>query len=88
MSKKYDEYINKDLNKMNNNYPTEIMHMIPEIDSKLEREIRDRAIIALVEMSISEGMDLTYGDICLIIDNDPSEKEYENMKTEITPRTK
>lgn len=88
MSKKYDEYINKDLNKMNNNYPTEIMPMIPEIDSKLEREIRDRAIIALVEMSISEGMDLTYGDICLIIDNDPSEKEYENMKTEITPRTK
>ena len=88
MSKKYDEYINKDLNKMNNNYPTEIMPMIPEIDSKLEREIRDRAIIALVEMSISEGMDLTYGDICLIIDNDPSEKEYENMKTEITPKTK
>ena len=88
MSKKYDEYINKDLNKMNNNYTTEIMPMIPEIDSKLEREIRDRAIIALVKMSISEGMDLTYGDICLIIDNDPSEKEYENMKTEITPRTK
>ena len=88
MSKKYDEYINKDLNKMNNNYPTEIMPMIQEIDSKLEREIRDRAIIELVKMSISKGMELTYGDICLMIDNDPSEKEYENMKTEITPKTK
>ena len=40
-------------------------------------EIRDRAIIELVKMSISKGMELTYGDICLMIDSDPSEKEYE-----------
>lgn len=84
MSKRYDEYVNK----MNNNFSTEVIPMIPNIDSKLEREIRDRAIIALVKMSISKGMELTYGDICLMIDNDPSEKEYENMKTEITPKTK
>ena len=84
MSKRYDEYVNK----MNNNFSTEVIPMIPNIDSKLEREIRDRAIIALVKMSISKGMELTYGDICLTIDNDPSEKEYENMKTEITPKTK
>lgn len=84
MSKRYDEYVNK----MNNNFSTEVIPMIPNIDSKLEREIRDRAIIALVKTSISKGMELTYGDICLMIDNDPSEKEYENMKTEITPKTK
>ena len=84
MSKRYDEYVNK----MNNNFSTEVIPMIPNIDSKLEREIRDRAIIELVKMSISKGMELTYGDICLMIDNDPSEKEYENMKTEITPKTK
>lgn len=84
MSKRYDEYVNK----MNNNFSTEVIPMIPNIDSKLEREIRDRAIIELIKMSISKGMELTYGDICLMIDNDPSEKEYENMKTEITPKTK
>ena len=28
-------------------------------------------------MPISKGMELTYGDICLMIDSDPSEKEYE-----------
>ena len=88
MSKRYDEYVNKFSNKMNNNFSTEVIPMIPNIDSKLEKEIRDRAIIELVKMSISKGMELTYGDICLMIDNDPSEKEYENMKTEITPRTK
>lgn len=88
MSKRYDEYVNKVSNKTNNNFSTEVIPMIPNIDSKLEREIRDRAIIELVKMSISKGMELTYGDICLMIDNDPSEKEYENMKTEITPKTK
>jgi len=62
--------------------------MVPDVDPQIEREIRDRAIIELVKMSISKGMELTYGDICLMIDNDPSEKEYENMKTEITPKTK
>ena len=88
MSKRYDEYINKVTNKMNNNFLTEVIPMVPDVDRKLEREIRDRAIIELVKMSISKGMELTYGDICLMIDDDPSEKEYENIKNELTPRTK
>ena len=83
-----DEYINKVTNKMNNNFLTEVIPMVPDVDQKLEREIRDRAIIELVKMSISKGIELTYGDICLMIDNDPSEKEYENIKNELTPRTK
>ena len=83
-----DEYINKVRNKMNNNFLTEVIPMVPDVDQKLEREIRDRAIIELVKMSISKGIELTYGDICLMIDNDPSEKEYENIKNELTPRTK
>ena len=77
MSKRYDEYVNKVSNKTNNSFSTEVIPMIPNIDSKLEREIRDRAIIELVKMSISKGIELTYGDICLMIDDDPSEKEYE-----------
>ena len=88
MSKRYDEYINKVTNKMNNNFLTEVIPMVPDVDQKLEREIRDRAIIELVKMSISKGIELTYGDICLMIDDDPSEKEYENIKNELTPRTK
>lgn len=88
ISKRYDEYINKVTNKMNNNFLTEVIPMVPDVDQKLEREIRDRAIIELVKMSISKGMELTYGDICLMIDDDPSEKEYENIKNELTPRTK
>ena len=83
MSKRYDEYINKVTNKMNNNFLTEVIPMVPDVDQKL-----DRAIIKLVKMSISKGMELTYGDICLMIDDDPSEKEYENIKNELTPRTK
>ena len=81
MSKRYDEYVNIVSNKMNNNISTEVIPMIPNIDSKLEREIRDRAIIELVKMSISKGMELTYGDICLMIDNDPSEKNRDTVKT-------
>lgn len=88
MSKRYDEYINKVTNKMNNNFLAEVIPMVPDVDQKLEREIRDRSIIELVKMSISKGMELTYGDICLMIDDDPSEKEYENIKNELTPRTK
>ena len=34
--------------------------------------------IELVKKAISEGKELTYGDIRLLIDDDPSEKEYEN----------
>lgn len=79
MSKKYDEYKNESLNAINNVFPQQkIVPMIPNIDKDLEREIRDRAIIELVKKAISEGKELTYGDIRLLIDNDPSEKEYEN----------
>ena len=49
MSKRYDEYINKVTNKMNNNFLTEVIPMVPDVDQKLEREIRDRAIIELVK---------------------------------------
>ena len=79
MSKKYDEYMNESLNAINNVFPQQqFTQMIPNIDKDLEREIRDRAIIELVKKAISEGKELTYGDIRLIIDDDPSEKEYEN----------
>ena len=79
MSKRYDEYINKVLAR----------HSIKEPDGNTDIcEIIGRAIIELVKMSISKGMELTYGDICLMIDDDPSEKEYENTKNELTPRTK
>lgn len=79
MSKKYDEYKNESLNAINNVFPQQqIVPMIPNIDKDLEREIRDRAIIELVKKTISEGKELTYGDIRLLIDDDPSEKEYEN----------
>lgn len=79
MSKKYDEYKNESLNAINNVFPQQqFAPMIPNIDKDLEREIRDRAIIDLVKIAISEGKQLTYGDIRLLIDDDPSEKEYEN----------
>lgn len=79
MSKKYDEYMNESLNATNNVFPQQqFTKMIPNIDKDLEREIRDRAIIELVKKAISEGKELTYGDIRLLIDDDPSEKEYEN----------
>ena len=79
MSKKYDEYMNESLNAINNVFPQQqFTQMIPNIDKDLEREIRDRAIIELVKKAISEGKELTYGDILLLIDDDPSEKEYEN----------
>ncbi len=79
MSKKYDEYKNEKLNAINNVFPQQqFTPMIPNIDKDLEREIRDRAIIELVKKAISEGKELTYGDIRLLIDDDPSEKEYEN----------
>ena len=79
MSKKYDEYKKESLNAINSVSPQQqITPMIPNIDKDLDREIRDRAIIGLVMKAISEGKELTYGDIRLLIDGDPSEKEYEN----------
>ncbi len=81
MSKKYDEFRSNDLKKANSIYMTDgLISMFRDIDKDLDREIRDRAIIALVKKSIQEGKELTYGDIRLLIDDDPSEKEYENEK--------
>ena len=84
MSKKYDDYVNN-VKKHGDNYMKYLFEktvcpMIPEIDDELTRELRDRAIIALVKKSVSKGIDLTYGDIRIIVDNDSSEKEYEFEK--------
>ncbi len=79
MSKKYDEYVNEKFNIINDVFPQQQnTPMIPNIDKDLDKEIRDRAIIELVKKALSEGKELTYGDIRLLIDDDPSEKEYEN----------
>ena len=86
MSKKYDEHILKTIEDMNRIFPTKgkVLPMCPdeieEVDSDLRREIRDRAIIALIQKANMAGMELTYGDIRLLIDGDSSEKEYENEK--------
>ena len=53
----------------------EVEEMLEQIDTSTESGLRDRAIIALVKKSVSEGIDLTYGDIRVIVDNDSSEKE-------------
>ena len=79
MSKEYDEYKEIVLNNIKDFYPSKtITPMIPNINKELDREIRDRAIIELVKKATLEGKDLTYGDIRLLIDDDSSEKEYEN----------
>ena len=82
MSKKYDDYVNelkketvKAYSFADKTYP-----MFPEKDKELDREIRDRAIISLVTASVKNGEELSYGDILLLIDNDSSEKEYEESK--------
>jgi hypothetical protein len=79
MSKKYDEYKNESLNSANSIFPGQKnTSMMPNLDEDLYREIRDRAIIELVKKATLDGKELTYGDIRLLIDDDPSEKEYEN----------
>lgn len=81
MSRKYDEYKNETLNSINNLYlQQKVTPMIPNMDNDLNREIRDRAIIELVKKATLDGKDLTYGDIRLLIDDDSSEKEYENQQ--------
>ena len=79
MSKKYDEYINKMKERAISSYPrAEVIAKFPERDPELEREIRDKEIIAYVEYAVKNEIDFTYGDIRSIIDNDETEKEYEN----------
>ena len=80
MSQKYEEYCSSMKDRIGNLYhnPNEEISMIPKKDEELDREIRDRAIIGLVKKATLEGKELSYGDIRLIIDDDPTEKEYEN----------
>ena len=49
-------------------------------DEDLDREIRDRTIIALVTKAIENGQSISYGDIRILVDNNYSEKEYELSK--------
>ena len=86
MSKKYDEYKAETLDRANELYiltnKVIPMDLDSNVDKELDREIRDRAIIELVRKATLEGKELTYGDIRLMIDEDSSEKEYENEKAE------
>ena len=82
MSKKYDDYVNELKKETVKAYPfaDKTYPMFPEKDKELDREIRDRSIISLVTASVKNGEELSYGDILLLIDNDSSEKEYEESK--------
>ena len=51
--------------------------LLDEIIDQAQRH-GTQSMIELVKKAISEGKELTYGDIRLLIDDDPSEKEYEN----------
>ena len=86
MSKKYDEYMAETLDRANELYiltnKVIPMDLDSNVDKELDREIRDRAIIELVRKATLEGKELTYGDIRLMIDEDSTEKEYENEKAE------
>ena len=77
MSKKYDEYVKYSEASWNNFFNKEFVPMVPERDLELEREIRDRAIIETVTIALKNGKELSYGEIRLLVDDDPSEIEYE-----------
>ena len=77
MSRKYDEYKEKTKADWNNFFNKEYVPMIPERDPELERELRDRAIISAVTIALKNGKELSYGEIRLLVDDDPSEIEYE-----------
>ena len=83
MSQKYEDYANRMKEKMSKAYPfsNEVVPMFSERDNELYREIRDRAIISLVTKAVKTGKELSYGDIRLLIDDDPTEKQYEESKT-------
>ena len=88
MSQIYDEYVANKTKEINNLFPSnKAQPMFPEkneilYDKELYRELRDRAIISLVTKAIKEGNELSYGDIRMMVDNDPTEKEYETSKSE------
>ena len=66
----------------NSIFPSYMNQVTPMInhDKDLDREIRDRAIIAAVTMALEAGQSISYGDIRILVDNDYSEKEYESSK--------
>ena len=82
--KKYDEFKKMAMSDMSSNsiFPSYMNQVTPMInhDKDLDREIRDRAIIAAVTMALEAGQSISYGDIRILVDNDYSEKEYESSK--------
>ena len=81
MSKKYDEFMEYG-QKVGTNlyYTSDNASMVPTLDKDLEREIRDRAIISLVEAFVRRNIDFTYGDIVNLLDDSNKELEYEKSK--------
>lgn len=81
MSKKYDEFMEYRQKVCTNLYYTsDNTSMVPTLDKDLEREIRDRAIISLVEAFVRRNIDFTYGDIVNLLDDSDKELEYEKSK--------
>lgn len=81
MSKKYDEFMEYGQKVCTNLYYTnDNTSMVPTLDKDLEREIRDRAIISLVEAFVRRNIDFTYGDIVNLLDDSDKELEYEKSK--------
>lgn len=81
MSKKYDEFMEYVQKVCTNLYYTnDNTSMVPTLDKDLEREIRDRAIISLVEAFVRRNIDFTYGDIVNLLDDSDKELEYEKSK--------
>lgn len=80
MSKKYDEFMEYGQKVCTNLYYTSDNTMVPTLDKDLEREIRDRAIISLVEAFVRRNIDFTYGDIVNLLDDSDKELEYEKSK--------
>lgn len=80
MSKKYDEFMEYGQKVCTTLYYTSDNTMVPTLDKDLEREIRDRAIISLVEAFVRRNIDFTYGDIVNLLDDSDKELEYEKSK--------
>ena len=81
MSKKYDKFMEYGQKVCTNLYYTnDNTSMVPTLDKDLEREIRDRAIISLVEAFVRRNIDFTYGDIVNLLDDSDKELEYEKSK--------
>lgn len=81
MSKVYDEYMECAKENFNKSLPASYaLSMLPKNDEKLNREIRDKAIMNLIVYALENNITLTYGDIVYLIDGDKNELEYEEMK--------